>query len=211
VYIKSKLIGGRVCGIITGVICPSLTDITEEILLTTSKLLAFLRSRLIGPGAARLFAHREAMSGTNSWLIKIYHKLCCARILYRSGAMIPESAAFASRPKFPHGLIGVFVSQGAVIGKNCTVFQQVTIGSNTMKDSKKPGAPRIGDNVCIGAGAKIIGGVTVGDDVRIGANCVVAEDIPAGATVVMEKPRIIIRESARPNEYLSWDEYLSGS
>lgn len=59
------------------------------------------------------------------------------------------------------------------------------------------GAPNIGDYVFIGAGAKILGNIKIGDNVRIGANCVVVSDIPNGATVVLEKPRIIIRESER--------------
>lgn len=49
----------------------------------------------------------------------------------------------------------------------------------------------IGDNVFIGAGAKVIGGIHVGDNVKIGANCIVVEDIPDNSTVVMHKPRII--------------------
>ena len=49
----------------------------------------------------------------------------------------------------------------------------------------------IGDNVMIGSNAYIAPGVTIGDNVKIGANCVVVEDIPANATVVMQKPRII--------------------
>ena len=54
-------------------------------------------------------------------------------------------------------------------------------------------AANIGDNVFIGAGAKIIGGVTIGDNVKIGANCIIVEDIPSNSTVVMPKPRIIIK------------------
>ncbi|MBQ1977727.1 MAG: serine O-acetyltransferase, partial [Ruminococcus sp.] len=70
---------------------------------------------------------------------------------------------------------------------------QVVIGSNNDKDSKGYGAPVIGNNVLIGAGAKIIGNVKIGNNVKIGANCCVATDIPDNATVVMEKPRIIIK------------------
>ena len=54
----------------------------------------------------------------------------------------------------------------------------------------------------IGCGAKIIGGVRVGNNVRIGANCVVCQDIPDNATVVLEKPRVIMNETARNNEYV---------
>jgi serine O-acetyltransferase len=53
------------------------------------------------------------------------------------------------------------------------------------------GGPIIGNNVFIGAGAKIIGNIKIGNNVRIGASCVVVEDIPDNCTVVMHKPRII--------------------
>jgi serine O-acetyltransferase len=56
------------------------------------------------------------------------------------------------------------------------------------------GGVNIGDNVIIGAGAKILRGVTIGNNVKIGANAVVVEDIPNGATCVMQKPRIIIKK-----------------
>lgn len=59
----------------------------------------------------------------------------------------------------------------------------------------------------IGAGAKIIGGITVGNDVRIGANCIVTEDIPANSTVVMDKPRIITYDTPRDNTFVEWDKY----
>ena len=102
---------------------------------------------------------------------------------------------------FPHGIYGIFISQGAQIGDNCTIFHQVTIGSNTLPDSKYFGSPKIGKNVYIGAGAKIIGNVTIGDNVRIGANAVVTKDIPDNATVVQASPRIILHNEVRDNRF----------
>ncbi len=55
------------------------------------------------------------------------------------------------------------------------------------------GNVRIGNNVIIGAGAKILPNVTIGNNCKIGANCVVVEDIPDNATVVLHKPRIIVK------------------
>lgn len=82
---------------------------------------------------------------------------------------------------------GLFVShgQGTVlaaqrIGANCHVHQGVTVGW----DYRGERSPIIGDNVFIGAGAKVLGAVTVGDGARIGANSVVTIDVPAGATAV---------------------------
>lgn len=97
-------------------------------------------------------------------------------------------AKFATPPHLPHGLNGIIISHNAIIGKNATIFHQVTIGEG------KNGAPIIGDNVLIGAGAKIIGNIKIGNNVRIGAGCVVSCDIPDNCTVVLEKPRIIVKE-----------------
>jgi serine acetyltransferase len=69
-------------------------------------------------------------------------------------------AAFASAPNLPHGLNGIVVSHNAKIGKNCTIFHQVTIGEG------RGGAPEIGDHVLIGAGAKIIGGMIAMENVK---------------------------------------------
>lgn len=102
-------------------------------------------------------------------------------------------AHFATPPHLPHGLNGIIISHNAVIGKNCIIFHHVTIGEG-YGSMAHGGAPTIGDYVLIGAGATIIGSVRIGDGARIGAGCVVTEDVPAGATVVMEKPRIIIRK-----------------
>src|SRR5690554_3855970 len=73
------------------------------------------------------------------------------------GAFIGRGSYFKSIPHFPHGFSGIFISAGAKIGKECVIFHHVTIGSNTLPGSKGYGAPTIGDNCYIGAGAKIIG------------------------------------------------------
>lgn len=72
------------------------------------------------------------------------------------------------------------------IGRNCKVYQQVTIGFN--HDLR---APVIGDNVEICCGAKVIGGITVGDNVLIGANAVVVKDVPSNSVVAGVPARVI--------------------
>ena len=140
-------------------------------------------------------------------LVRYTNKYKYRRLLRRHNCMIPLCTKFDDTPTFPHGLSGIFISEGAVIGKGCTIFHQVTIGSNTFKDSRGQGSPVIGDNVFIGAGAKIIGGVRVGNNVRIGANCVVVRDVPDNCTVVLEKPRVIYSDAGRDNKYLTYDKY----
>lgn len=79
------------------------------------------------------------------------------------------------------------INGGARIGKNCTLFHCVTIGRG------KGGVPTLGDNVSIGAGSILVGGITIGNHVRIGAGAVVVEDVPDYSTVICGKPRIIVR------------------
>lgn len=121
-------------------------------------------------------------------------------LMFASGAYIPRSARFADQPCFPHAFKGIFISGGASIGRNCVIFQQVTIGSNTLIDSKSFGAPTIGDNCYIGAGAKIIGGIRIGNNVRVAANAVVSTDIPDNATVVPGRAPIS-SDSPKDNRY----------
>lgn len=115
------------------------------------------------------------------------------RHIYKLNSYFPISIKCDGEPFFPHDITGIFVSKNAKIGKDCTIYQQVTIGSNDIRSSKHYGAPTIGDGVVIGAGAKIIGCVKIGNNVRIGANCVVVDDVPDNTTVVMSKPRVICR------------------
>lgn len=72
------------------------------------------------------------------------------------------------------------------IGQNCSIIHNVTIGMRNLWEF-----PRIGDNVLIGAGARVLGHITVGDGAKIGANAVVIEDVPAGATVVGVPARVV--------------------
>lgn len=132
-------------------------------------------------------------AGKGSLIVRVYYLYLIKKMDAFNGASfgthIDKSAFFATPPKLPHGIRGIFVSHNAVVGKDSTIFHQVTIGEGN------DGAPTIGDNCFIGAGAKIIGKITIGNNVRIGANCIVCEDIPDNCTVVMEMPRIICRKN----------------
>lgn len=102
------------------------------------------------------------------------------------GTNLNSGAYFAEPPNLPHHLNGIIISHYAKIGKNCTIYQQVTIAQDENNKSAT-----IGDNVLIGAGAKIIGNITIGDNVKIGANAVVLKDIPSNCTAVGVPARII--------------------
>lgn len=123
--------------------------------------------------------------------------------LERHNSYIGIGADIASSPIFPHGLSGIFISNNARIGRDVVIFQHVTIGSNSLKGHTREGSPVIGDNVYIGAGAKIIGKVTIGKNCRIGANCVVVKDMPPNTTAVLPSPRFITRETINDNGFIS--------
>ena len=80
---------------------------------------------------------------------------------------------------------GVVVHGLARIGKNCNLHQGVTIGRKHR--GPQAGAPRVGDDVWIGPGAKLVGAITVGDGAVIGPNCVVSEDVPPGGVVAVSR------------------------
>ncbi len=161
-----------------------------------------LKTRLYGmfdPAAFRRL-RRKAKSARTP-VCKAFYRMRYYRMTAKYGASIPLDAKIEEMPVFPHGINGVLISADASVGKNCVVFHQVTIGSNTLRDSRGAGAPRIGNNVYIGCGAKIIGNVTVGDNARIGANCVVTRDVPANATVVPAAVRVIPRATPPDNRW----------
>ena len=68
-------------------------------------------------------------------LISYYYKIKYNKICLRNNSFIPISAQIGDNIVFPHGLAGIFISQKAIIGDNCVIFHQVTIGSDNLKDS----------------------------------------------------------------------------
>jgi serine O-acetyltransferase len=80
-----------------------------------------------------------------------------------------------------HGM-GVVIGETAEIGDNCHFYQGVTLGGTSTKRAKRH--PTLGNNVVVGAGAKLIGAISVGNNVRIGAGSVVVTNVPDNATVV---------------------------
>ena len=129
-----------------------------------------------------------------------------------SNSYLPFDNTISGPLNLPHGNSGIFISGSAVIGKNCTIYQQVTIGSNTLISSKKFGSPIIGDNCILGAGAKIIGKVKIGNNCRIGANAFVNQDIPDNSTVISGS-QVIVGNTENENKIYQLGEqgwgYLS--
>lgn len=85
----------------------------------------------------------------------------------------------------------IVINEATIIGKNCLIFQGVTIGLGTS------GIPYIGDNVILSSGAKIIGGVKIGNNVIIGANAVVTKDIPDNSIAVGIPAKVIAENTLK--------------
>lgn len=103
------------------------------------------------------------------------------------GTNLNSGSTFEEPPILPHGPKNIIIGHNLQFGKQCTIFHNVTISG---------GGCKIGDNVLFSTGCTILSTVkSIGDNAKIGANCVVVDDVPANATVVMNKPRVIIRNA----------------
>ncbi len=98
-----------------------------------------------------------------------------------TGIEIHPAAKIGKKLFIDHG-IGVVIGETAVIGNGCTLYHGVTLGGVSWEKGKRH--PTLGDDVIIGAGAKVLGPITVGNGSKIGSNAVVLENVPSGSTVV---------------------------
>lgn len=138
---------------------------------------------------------RTKYLSTNSNFKKRIYNFINVGFQHETNSYLPFNTKVDGSINFVHGAYGIFISGDAKIGENCTIFHQVTIGSNMLIDSKGLGSPTIGKNCFIGAGAKIIGNVRIGDNCRIGANAVVSSDMPDNSVCVMGKTTLIQKEN----------------
>jgi serine O-acetyltransferase len=100
--------------------------------------------------------------------------------LWLTGVDIAPAAIIGPGLYISHGN-GIVIGGSARLGARAFLLQQVTIGAPS--PARVAEMPSLGDNVFVGAGARLIGGIRIGDDVFIGVNAVVAEDIPSGSRV----------------------------
>ncbi len=106
------------------------------------------------------------------------------------GVVLPRDTVIGDDLLILHGA-SIRVHPEAVLGDRVCLMHEVTIGMNTGPGGLRVGAPRIGNDVFIGAGAKVLGAITVGDGALIAANSLVVTDVPAGATVVGVPARVM--------------------
>jgi len=120
--------------------------------------------------------------------VPLLPKLLTLLIFLIYNSKIPPSAVIGKRTEFGYGGMGVVVHSDCVVGDDCVICQQVTLGGG---NNRYPGVPTIGNNVYIAKGAAVIGGITVGDNVTIGVNCVVTKPVPDNAVVAGVPGRVL--------------------
>ena len=116
-----------------------------------------------------------------------------------TGIEIHPAAKIGKGLMIDHGM-GVVIGETAEIGDNCTIYQGVTLGG-TGKDVGKR-HPTLGNNVMVGAGAKVLGPFRIGDGTKIAANAVVLEEIPENCTAVGIPAKIVKKEGVRVDDQL---------
>jgi len=139
------------------------------------------------PGVHALAFHRLSHR-LWSWRLRWLARLLAQVARWLTGIEIHPGAKIGRRFFIDHGM-GVVIGETAEIGDDCTLYHGVTLGGTTWRKEKRH--PTLGNNVVVGAGAKILGPITVGDNARVGSNSVVVKDVPAGATVVGIPGRVI--------------------
>lgn len=154
------------------------------------------------PGLHALAWHRM-----NHWLWKKRLRLIArflsstARVL--TGIEIHPGAKIGKHFFIDHGM-GIVIGETATIGDNVTLYHGVTLGGTKWDHGVRH--PQVGNDVVIGAGAKLLGPIHIGDGARVGSNAVVVKDVAAGATVIGIPARRIADPVGQMAEY---DEHFS--
>ncbi|MEN8168863.1 MAG: serine O-acetyltransferase [Pseudomonadota bacterium] len=139
------------------------------------------------PGLHAVLLHRithKLWGWRLKWLARVVSAL--SRLL--TGIEIHPAVVIGRRFFIDHGM-GVVIGETAIIGDDCTIYHGVTLGGTSWQKGKRH--PTLGNNVVVGAGAKVLGPIEIGDGARIGSNAVVVKGVPAMTTVVGVPGRIV--------------------
>ena len=151
---------------------------------------------LLYPGLKAIRLHRLA-----NWFYRhnmfFMARWISQRASKKTGVEIHPAVKIGKRFFIDHGT-GVVIGETAVIGDDVTIYQGVTLGG-TGKDTGKR-HPTIGNNVMIGAGAKVLGPLEIGDNSRIAAGAVVLHDIPQNSTAVGVPARVVKKDGVRVDD-----------
>jgi serine O-acetyltransferase len=181
----------------------SLTSSKEAIVSDIDRWVEVLGWEKRSPPLQLLALCREAKEFRNLYYYRLFHGNAAGRFsmyflknFYRECPyfFLDSSCAIGKGLFIQHGFSTIVMAD---IGDNCWINQQVTIGHKN-----KSGRPKLGNNVRITAGAKVLGNIQIGDNVTVGANAVVVRDVPANCVVVGIPARIIQRDGVKVDERL---------
>lgn len=141
------------------------------------------------PGLHALIMYRLAHR-LYKWNIPFFPRLLSHLTRIITGIEIHPAAKIGRRLFIDHGE-GIVIGETTEIGDDVLIYQQVTLGGTGKEKGKRH--PTIGNNVIIGAGAKVLGNITIGDNCRVGAGSVVIQNVPEHSTVVGVPGRIVHR------------------
>jgi serine O-acetyltransferase len=145
------------------------------------------------PGLQALLMHRFA-----HWLwmigLPFIPRLISHLARFLTGIEIHPGATIGEGVFIDHGM-GVVIGETAIVGNYSLIYQGVTLGGTGKESGKRH--PTLGENVVVGAGAKVLGNLELGNNVRIGAGSVVLRDVPSDCTVVGIPGRIIYRAGSK--------------
>ncbi len=141
------------------------------------------------PGVHAIIMHRFSHALSNKgfkWLARVLSNV--ARLF--TGIEIHPGAVIGRRFFIDHGM-GIVIGETAEIGDDCSLYHGVTLGGTSWSAGKRH--PTLGNNVVVGAGAKILGPIMINDGARIGSNAVVVKEVPSNTTVVGVPAREVIK------------------
>lgn len=160
------------------------------------KYAAFFERSIWAVAVLRFGQYGDAI---NFWPVRL-----AFRVMYQPLMLLAEITTNISIPKsvvvgpglriYHSG--GIVIHEKARIGWNCTLRHGITIGLRT----ENGGIPEIGDNVDIGAGAMILGGVTIGNNAKVGAGALVQIDIPEGGVAYAPRAALVVNQLTSPEE-----------
>lgn len=156
--------------------------------------LGFLEVLLTYSGYHALLAHRFTHFLHAKLRLPVIPRILSQLVRFLTGVEIHPGAKIGPGFFIDHGM-GVVIGETAEIGENVTIYQDVTLGGTGTERGKRH--PTIGDNVVIGAGAKVLGNIRIGDNVKVGAGSVVVHSVPNNSTVVGVPGEILRRETPK--------------
>ena len=147
------------------------------------------------PGLQALLLHRLA---NRLWHLQLplIPRIISHIARFLTGIEIHPGATIGQGVFIDHGM-GVVIGETAILGDYVLIYQGVTLGGTGKETGKRH--PTLGDNVIVGAGAKVLGNITIGNNVRIGAGSVVLREVPSDCTVVGVPGRVVYRSGQRVN------------